>query len=207
MPLTEKQRKYAWIGAAALAVIYLGPSVIQSARQAVIANHGVVLNNRPAPVRVAPQPPITVTPAPPIDRSAMRLLGNWQGGTDLPDRGHCTMSMQIKRDPNRSGVFDGYQTIACMPSLALLGTRQSTQARALDAINARTPTSVIMSGPIANGAIDFNIDRLIGVPVNGCKITALSVTPFSDGAVAVEWKNVPCPDGEMILRRPGNSPF
>ena len=207
MQLTDKQRKYAWIGAAVLGVIYLGPSVIHSIRQAVTTNeaaHAAV--SKPSPIHVAPQPPTAITPKASID-PARKFLGSWQGGADLPERGHCVMTLQVKRDADRLDVFDGYETVSCLQSLGM-GTQKQTDAnRYRDVINARTPTEVIMSGPIANSSIDFHIDQLIGIPVNGCKITAYSAVPFGDGAIAVQWKNAPCPDGNMVLHHPGNNLF
>jgi len=209
MPLTDKQRKYAWIGAAVLGVIYLGPTVVHSIRQAIFTHQAaqVAASAKPSPSRIAPQQAVVAAPHPPADPAAMHLLGNWQAGADLPARGRCVMSLQVKRDPDRPDILDGYQTIHCLQSLALLGGKPTAQNRALDIINANTPTSVIMSGAIINSSIDFHIDRLVGIPVNGCKITAFSATPFGDGAIAVEWKNAPCPDGNLILRHPGNNLF
>jgi hypothetical protein len=207
MQLTDKQRKFAWIGAAVLGVIYLGPRVIQSIRQADSATHAAhAAVSKPSPIRIAPESSIVVTPKTAID-PARKFLGSWQGGADLPERGRCIMSLQVKRDADRNDVFDGYETVSCIPSLGL-GTQRTTDAnRARDLINARTPTSIIMSGPITNSSIDFHIDQLIGIPVNGCKITAYSAVPFGDGAIAVQWKNAPCPDGNLVLHHPGNNLF
>ena len=208
MQLTDKQRKYTWIGAAVLGIIYLGPNIIHSIRQAVVTNqaaHAAV--SKPSPIRVAPSPSIVVTPNPPMDPAVRHLIGNWQGGATLPDRGLCTMTLQVKRDPDRPGILDGYETVHCLQSGVLVGNPANVHNRARDIINANTPTSVIMSGPISGSSIDFHIDHLVGIPVNGCKITAYSATPFGDGALAVEWKNAPCPDGNLILRHPGNNLF
>jgi hypothetical protein len=207
MKLTDKQRKYAWIGAAVLGVLYLGPSVLHSIQQAVTANraaHAAIM--KPTPIRVAPKT-AAVVPSPPRDPAAMRLLGVWKATQDLPARGLCTLSVQVKRDPIQPEVFQGYSTISCLPSLSIVGARPTAANRALDAANARTPTSTIMSGALEDGSIRFHIDRLIGIPVNGCQITGFSLTPFGDGAVAAEWQNAPCPQGEMILHHPGNNLF
>jgi hypothetical protein len=209
MQLTEKQRKTAWIVAGVLGVVYFGPSIIHGVWRAVMLRQASAYAVKPSPVRVAPPVMPTTSPAPGTasDPNAAHLLGNWQGGADLPDRGRCVMTLQVKRDPDRAGVFDGYETVHCLQSGVLVGNPANVQNRARDISNASSPTSVIMSGPIANSSIDFHIDRLVGIPVNGCKITAYSIVSFGDGAIAAEWKNAPCPDGNLILRHPGNNLF
>jgi hypothetical protein len=208
MTLTDKQRKYAWIGAAVLGVIYLGPAAIRSIRQAVLTNQAArAAVNKPSPIRVAPSPSIVVTPSLPIDPAIIHLLGSWQAGADLPERGRCIMTLQVKRDADRPGILNGFETVHCLQSAALTGNAASVQGRARDVVTANTATSVIMSGKPEGSSINFHIDRLVGIPVNGCKITAYSATPFGDGAIAVEWKDAPCPDGNLILRHPGNNLF
>jgi hypothetical protein len=209
MQLTDKQRKYAWIGAAVLGLIYFGPTLLNGVRHLASSGNASTAQAKPSAARVALPSPVNTTPiAPPVvDPLATRLLGTWQALGDLPARGFCTLSLQVKRDPVQPGTYQGYSTISCLPSLAIVGARPTAANRALDAANDRTPTSTIMSGPLQDGSIQFHIDRLIGIPVNGCKITGFSLTPFSDGAVAAQWQNAPCPEGNLILHHPGNRPF
>jgi hypothetical protein len=209
MQLTDKQRKYTWIGAAVLGIIYFGPALLTGVRHLASSGNASTAIAKPSAARVALPSPVNTTPiAPPVvDPLATRLVGNWQALGDLPARGFCALSLQVKRDPIQQGIYQGYSTISCMPSLATVGARPTTANRALDVANMRTPTSTIMSGPLLDGSIQFHIDRLIGIPVNGCKITGFSLTPFADGAVAAQWQNAPCPEGNLILHHPGNRPF
>jgi hypothetical protein len=203
MQITDKQRKYLWVAGGILAVVYLGPSLINHIRMAFADTQASASSAKPSPVHIAPQT-ITVTAKSPlagVDPQLQKLVGNWTGGAVLPDRGLCNLSVQIKPNSDTAGLFTGYSTMRCGPFIALTGHAVSAENRARAVANSLAPTSTIMTGTPAAGAIEFHVDKAIGVPVDGCPISSMTITPFAGNEVATEWKAGTCHGGNLILNR------
>lgn len=203
MPVTEKQKKLIWVGAALLGAYYFAPSLINAARHSF--SHPQAEVAKPSPIRIAPvnQP----APLTPIQASnaqvARQLTGDWIGAGVLPARGLCRIGLQIKPDPLKPGSFTGYSTTGCNPALALTGQAANRQNRAQAAIASMTPVSVIMTGSISGAEMDFTVDKNIGAPPDGCVITGFTASPFGE-MLAAEWKAGTCPAGQMILKKATN---
>jgi len=205
MQVTDKQRKLIWAGAALIGICYFAPSVITKIHQASAPEEPVVA--KPSPVRVAlppaPRPNPEALKAAATAAEFNRLAGDWSGAALLPSRGLCKLGMQIRTIPDKPATYKGYSTTSCNISLALMGKRASKENMARDTINAMTPTSTIMTGEIVNGQIAFRIDSNIGVPPDGCAVTAFTVSPFAD-QIAAQWQAGTCQGGQMVLNRVSN---
>jgi len=201
MPITDKQRKLIWVGAALAGAYFLAPTLINHARQAFSTPEVTVVKPSPAkPAPIAPQP-VVISPQQASDAQVARqLTGDWIGAGVLPARGLCRIGLQIKPDPQTPGNFIGYSTTSCNPAFALTGQTGTRENRARAAAVAITPTSVIMTGKAGANAIDFTIDKSIGVPMDGCAITGFTASPFGE-MLAVEWKAGTCQGGQMILKK------
>ena len=130
MPITDKQRKLIWAGAAIIGVYLFAPSLITATRQAFAPKPAVI--EKPSPVHItAPAPP---PPDPAVQQAAAtaaqfgKLMGNWSGGATLP-QGMCRLGLQLRTIPDKPGGYSGYSTMICNPSLVLLGQRMSKQER------------------------------------------------------------------------------
>jgi hypothetical protein len=207
MPITDKQRKLIWAGAAIIGVYYFAPSLINASRQAVAPAPAVVA--KPSLVHIAAPAP------PPPDPAALqaaatsaqfgRLSGNWSGGATLP-QGMCRLALQLRTIPEKPGGYSGYSTMICNPSLVLLSQRMPKQERDIEIAKSMTPASTIMSGSVENNAIVFHIDKNIGIPLGGCVITGFTVSPFGGEQIAAQWQaGAPsCQGGQMVPNRVSN---
>jgi hypothetical protein len=66
-----------------------------------------------------------------------------------------------------------------------------------------TPSSVIMTGAPQPAGINFTVDQAIGTEMNGCTLSALSITDFGNGQVAAQWQEGTCAPGRMMLFKKG----
>ena len=201
MPITDKQRKLIWIGAALAGTYFFAPTLINHARQAFSTPEPTIAKPSAAkPAPIAPTP-VVVTPQQASEAQiARQLTGDWIGGGVQPALGLCRVGLQIKRDPLKEDTVTGYSTTSCNPAFALTGQTATRENRARAAAIATAPTSVIMTGKVSATAIDFTIDKSIGVPIDGCSITSFTATPFGE-ALAAEWKAGTCQGGQMILKK------
>lgn len=189
MTITDKQRKFLWIAGGVLAVIYLGPSLINHVRKAFMETRASATSAKPSPAHPSQPPavfsPLPVTPA--VDADVARLAGTFNGHSVFADRGLCQLAVQIKPNAEMPGTFTGYSTMSCFPYTSVSGHTQSRMDRGDGVANSLTPTSTIMTGTPANGGIAFKVDKAIGTPIWGCPIASMQVTPFAGGQIAVEW--------------------
>lgn len=198
MPISDKQRKLIWAGAALFGIFYVAPWAIHNAR---IASSQPVAEAKPSPVQYAPVAPKPVlTPEEVLNAQVARMAGDWQGSGVL-DGGPCRLSLQIRPNLLKPAAFTGYATTACNPTLMTLG--QDKQKAMQTILKGATPTSDIMSGEASKGNLIFHVDTAIGTPLDGCPWTGLTVSPFG-GQVAVVWTAGTCAGGQMVLNRVTN---
>ena len=207
MQLTKEQKKFAWIAAAVVAVIYVAPRVLLTVRQAVAAGRhsaAYAAHEKPSPARPANTPAkaaIVPQANPNADGAASRLIGHWLG-EGLLTRGFCRLSLELKHGDGLPSSYKGYSTISCGPSLPFNGKKPTAENRAASLINQMAPSSTILSGSLVNGSIEFDVDQDIGGnPDAPCPVTHFTVTPFGDNNIAVVWKAGTCAGGNMILKR------
>jgi hypothetical protein len=63
------------------------------------------------------------------------------------------------------------------------------------------PVSAELTGSLENGAITFHVDKVIGIPWDGCTLTSYSITSFGSQQIAAQWQEGSCPGGQLILVR------
>jgi hypothetical protein len=205
-PLTDKQKKYAWIAAAILAVIHFAPGMLMQVRHA-FSPPAVI--QKPSPARPAAQqaPP----PAPPVPEivAATRYGGVWMGDsiTPPPDIDRCSMKLEIRLSDDLPKKLKGYVSKSCVPLQGLQHRGPLPNGVVQNMIDQSAPASVIMTGTPEETGISFTTDQAIGTEINGCSLSALSITEFGQGQVAAEWQetkeHAPCPPGKMMLRKRG----
>lgn len=204
-PLTDKQKKYIWIAVGILAVIHFTPGILARMRSA-FAPPAVI--QKPSPTRPALQqaPP----PAPPAPEmvAAAKYGGVWMGDsiTPPPDIDRCSLKLEIRLSDDMPKKLKGYVSKSCVP---LQGLQRGPVTRGIlrNMIDQSAPASVIMTGTPQETGISFTTDQAIGTEVNGCTLSALSITEFGQSQVAAEWQETkqqpPCPAGKMMLRKRG----
>jgi hypothetical protein len=203
MQITDKQRRFAWIGGALVAIYFAAPWIINTVRNASTPTQAAVA--KPSAAHIAPLPP--APPPPPIspedalNAQAAKMMGDWSGGGLIPARGLCKVGLQIKPDPLKPGSYSGYSTTSCNPAFAMVGrSRQEMTQKVLTGI---TPVSLIMSGSAVKGEIHFQIDKAVGLSAD-CPITGFSATPFGEQVMAQWQAGETCQGGQMILNRVTN---
>jgi hypothetical protein len=193
--MTTKQRNF-WLAALALAaIIYFGPRFLASRR---VAPAPEPETRRPKVEAPAPTPP---PPAPGVE-AFNGLLGIWTGTAPLP-AGMCGLKFELRKkadDPNR---FSGFPVLVCTPVMATLPGQMGPTAQ--QGLLARlSPLSATLTGSVVNGSLHFSVDRVIGKTVDGCAISAFTVTPFGEDQLVAEWQEGSCPEqpnGQILLRR------
>jgi len=189
MDITPKQKKIFWISAAALAVVYYTPSVVEMAMRPPYQRQDAP--GRPTPFGNARQPVFSAPVAP-----FRELIGQYAGRAALPGRGLCNLRFELRDNRSQGGALSGYSTLVCMP----LVQRRWPQNMYTTAIGPR-PTSAILTGIPEDGAIRFRVDDVVSV-AEGCKPTAFVIKPFGANEVAASWVDA-CKGGSMMLSRAG----
>jgi hypothetical protein len=219
MQLTSQHKKFIWTGAVVLALIHFGPPFINGFRHMVSGPaRQAPASGKPSAAHPAQQPAqkpqVTIAGISPDNASEAaqfsRLVGStWIGDGMITGRGSCRLALHLKMSTDKPGYYAGYSTVTCRPNLVLLGKAITRANMAADTMNQITPTSVIMTGSVVNGEIKFIIDRNIGVPPDGCEISAFTVSPFGN-QIAAEWETdhpapgITCKGGQLVLNRVTN---
>jgi hypothetical protein len=200
-PLTEQQKKWAWIIGAVLLVVHFAPSMLASLRG--MTHPAPAVHSIPSPVRSVPVPkpaPPPLTPQQLQDAQMAKLAGVWTGGT-VSDRGSCKVRLELQKKPEVPDLFSGYSTRVCGPSLAFLDQRPSALTMKRSVLNQMTPVSDILSGSSANGSITLNLDQSVAKSPDGCQMTSFTLTPFGQAQLAAKWTEDKCNGGQMVMVR------
>jgi len=202
MTLTDKQKKALWITALVLAVIHFAPHIVFYARQA-FAPHAPAYT-KPSPMRPmaqqAGQSSPSAAPAPPVSINASRFLGVWTGSQLLPSQDTCKERLEVRMSEDKPGFFTGSETRACSPALFALPGRVAQQ-KMPGIIRQMEPVSAELTGSMEGGAITFHVDKVIGIPWDGCTLTGYSISSFGQQQIAAQWQEGTCPPGQLILMR------
>jgi hypothetical protein len=68
-------------------------------------------------------------------------------------------------------------------------------------LNRMDPDAAILTGTMQDGAIHFKTDKNIGTDINGCSVSAFTLTPFGSNRLAAEWQAGSCEGGHMVLAK------
>jgi hypothetical protein len=160
--------------------------------------------SRAVAVRNAPQagrgtPPPRPVPAP---DPLVKLLGRWQGAESLPNRGLCTLTLEL-RQGETPGSFSGFSTLGCMGNVPT-GSAKDPMALAEAVRRGIDPTSASFSGTAEGGGIALRATDNIGVSqaLQGCDMASMTLKPFGDNRISVRWRETGqavCAGGEMLL--------
>ena len=201
-PLTEQQKRWAWIIGAVLLVVHFAPSMLSSLRgmaHPAPAVHSNVSLVRSTPVAKPAPPPLT--PQQLQDAQMAKLMGVWIGSTVQPDRGSCKVRLELLKKPDVPDLFSGYSTRVCGPSFAYLDSKPTLGTMKRSVLNQMTPVSDILSGPAVNGSITLSLNQSIGKSPNGCQLTSFTLTPFGQAQLGASWTEDKCNGGQMVMAR------
>jgi hypothetical protein len=198
-PLTDQQKKWAWIAGAILLTVHFAPNVINAVHHAFTSPAPAVLH-KPSPMQSVPP---TLPPSPPPSPQAIVAVkygGIWAGDALMPDQSRCTIRLEIRLSDEVPQKLKGYESKSCVPLQPLAGGRLSKGSIA-DVIRATSPVSAVMTGSAHQGGIRFSVDQTIGTAGDGCVLTSFTITDFGQGQVQAEWQESTCPSGRMLLRK------
>lgn len=68
--------------------------------------------------------------------------------------------------------------MACGPSSPFVKRQPGMDQGTSEAVNAMTPTSPILEGPLVGRSIDFGVEQAIGKSPDGCGITSYRASPL-----------------------------
>jgi hypothetical protein len=196
-PLTNQQKKWAWIAGVILLTVHFAPNGINAVHHAFSSPPPAVLP-KPSPAQVAPAPP----PPPPSREviAAGKYGGIWVGDALMPDQNRCSIRLEIRLSDEVPRKLKGYESKSCVPLLPLAGGRIGRGSIA-DVIRATSPVSAVMTGTAQESGIRFTVDQNIGTPGDGCTLSGFTITDFGLGQVQAEWQEGTCPSGRMLLRK------
>lgn len=200
----EKRHKQLASAAAVIAGLYFLPTILNTARHAMTHNPAYIEKPSPAkPIPLANVPTAIPNALPtadtPADPKYSALLGKYMGGAILKTR-ECKGNLELGANPAKPDEFTGYITIVCYPPLTY--KESSPLVNPVIAIgNQFTPASAILSGKVLGGAIQLHSDKTIQTLPDGCPITGISVSPFGDNQIAVDWQEGTCQGGQLIFHK------
>ncbi len=210
--ITTKQRNIFWLVIGGLVVLYYFPSVVMSFREAsfarqqaaqqqaaqVAARKAAALPQAP-PHAAAPSRSIdTFTAADPAAAFA-KIPGIWTGHGTVPDRGLCDIRLEIP-PIEQPGNYSGFLRLACM-DIAFVGHGKVAPNALNPLLSKMNPSTAILTGTAAKGAIQFTVDRFMGPTTDGKPISAVELLPFGTDLVSLDWHNGEQPGGQMLLHK------
>jgi hypothetical protein len=201
MKLTDKHKKWIWLGAGALAAIHFGPSLVTNVVSAFSPPPAVY--QKPSPARPAPVAPAVLPPAaPPSPEAAAegKYPGIWAGNALMPDQNRCSIKLEIRLSDDLPKRLKGYESESCLPVQPLAGGKLNKGSVA-DIIRETAPVSAVMTGTPWEGGLTFSIDQTIG-STGPCPLTGFSLTDFGEGQVIAQLQEGVCgPGNKMVLKK------
>jgi hypothetical protein len=202
--LDPKARRKALIFGAFVAVallILIWPRSLSVSHRAIrqkpmpMRNAGPVRAATPQPFAMPPQPVATPDPV-------AKLIGKWEGGQWLTDRGVCHLSLELRPGNDRQS-FSAFSIVGCTGS-ALPGNSKDPVGFSNMMRPAMNPTSASFSGTAQGDGVALRATDNIGVAeaVEGCDMVSMTLKPFGDNRMSVRWQDTGkpvCKGGEMLL--------
>jgi len=197
--MNPKQKKFLAIAGIAVAVFYFFPAFFNAYQRAAYIRQMQAIQAARAQAAQKSSPlPASPPQLPADDKSGMtpatfnNLLGVWQGGGAVPNRGMCNLKLELRKAPT-PGQLTGFPTLFCMPA-TLQAMRPGNPA-----LMQITPAAAVLTGTAKDGAIDFQVTRVLSKG-SGCEMTGFTVTPFGNDQIAAQWQEGTCPGGELQLK-------
>jgi hypothetical protein len=199
--LSKKQLRIIGIVAAVLLTVHFLPAFLRTIALALTSPHAAIAPPSPQPIRQAPAPVALKPPGVSPDIQA-KYLGTWQGSMFLPNNDQCHISLELRLDPALPGSVAGYETKSCFNIPAYIGEKNHVFNLA-DAMRQASPISTVLSGFPADGAIDFEVKKVIGSSPFQCPHASYSASSFGQKSIVAQWRDVDCPAGQVVLTRAG----
>ena len=227
MTITNKQRNIMKASLIILAVLYFAPSIIMWVRQVIFAQQLAAQRqaafyqrqaiqaaqqrakaSAPAPApsasgssQAAPgtQPVPTQPTTAKLDPAFAKLAGIWQGRAALPGRGICWLRLELRPKVDQPERMQGFSSLACNGIAQLVSKDRAGGASTL--LNRMDPEAAVLSGGIEDGAIHFQVDKVLGADSRGCAATSFTVTPFGTNLIDAAWTEATCQGGHIMLRK------
>ena len=152
--------------------------------------------------RVSPRAPAAAAPAPAAPKTTptnpappLPILGTWAANGLVPNRGNCTIQLELTSNPTPPDQYSGYVTLRCIP--AFVPGFGKSMKQVTHTMNEYTPVSSELEGSLQAKSVQLHLSKSIGTL---CPVTALTLTPFGTTRLAVEWEDS-CGDGQLIMRK------
>jgi len=118
------------------------------------------------------------------------------------------LTIRLEIRPDNSNPVTGYDNVFGFDTRTCLSADLMKQANlppaAMDRFRKETsPVSTAMKGTATEGSIVFAIDKTLGSAPTQCPMMAYTVSLFGSDAIAAQWKQGACPDGQAVLARVG----
>ena len=207
--MEPKRKTQLIVAASVIAGLYFSPAIMNMARHTLIVrNQGYAEQPTPSkPSPAVPMPanvpaavanPLADTPA---DPAYSAMLGKYMGGAILKTR-ECKGNLELGSNPAKPDQFTGYITIVCYAPFTHKEAMPFLSTDPVTAIGTEsTPASAILSGKVVNGVIQLHADKTIQTLADGCPITGISISPFGDNQIAVDWQEGTCQGGQLIFHK------
>ena len=219
--MTTKQRNFFIICGAILAAWYSYGTIADMERQAQIRHQQAIRAQQRQQAKPKPAVPAAKTPPsqagaaplpaphPATGKTAAavaaqppapfaKLAGIWRGQAAIEGRGLCGLRFELT--PKTPDTFTGYSSFSCANIAPLMAAKnRANQKTAI--LNRMDPDSAILTGTLEDGAIHFHADKNLGADINGCSVTAFTLTPFGSNRLAAEWQAGSCEGGHMVLAK------
>ena len=197
MNMTEGQRRFfLWCGGI-LAAWWVFGLVSGWIHHAAIRQQARHVDTSPLPMPYIPPSPAPSAPRPPANLSASGdLSGVWIGKAAVEGRGICGLRLELQQKEPDS--YTGYSSFGCANAAPLMSEQNRANPKAA-LLNRMDPDTAILTGTMQDGAIHFHVDKTIGTDINGCALTAFSLTPFGATQLVAEWQSGECGGGHMML--------
>lgn len=193
--MNPKQKKLIWIAGIAVAIWYIAPTFIYTARQqAMIRQQQAAIVAKAQAAKAAQQaaPPPTLPATPTPAQQANNSFGIWQGMGIVDHMGNCNLKLELRSAPE-PGKIAGFPVLICIPMPITSPSPEKLF----------TPSSAILSGTPNPTGIDFAVDKVTSKGGTFCSFTSFTVTPFGNDQLSAEWKQDVCGSGQMLLKRAG----
>ena len=204
-PLTDKQKKAAWIVAGILILIHFLPGIIRPVVQTVaLRQHTEMAAPMKAAAPAVPKqapPARPTTPALPPEIQA-KFAGVFEGAQFLPNNDQCRVHLEIRPSPDRPGFVSGYETRSCFNVSQFVAGKSAARTLA-DAMREASPVSTVMTGSPDDGNISFQVDNVIGTSPFVCPMVSYRTSVFGAKSIVAQWRAVDCPEGSIVLTRVG----
>lgn len=115
----------------------------------------------------------------------------------MEGRGLCFAHLELRDDPDIKDKVRGYAAIICVPA----GGLSPRGGIVKNALNHTDPEAATLSGAVENDTVPLQVEKIVGADADGCEIGGVTLTPFGNNKLAVEWTEPTCAGGHFIAQK------